>query len=157
MYVRRFDGGTNTLYIYFYGELVAEEMDKAIFEWVLTASHVDALRVQRIFADLRHIVTADLRNTDVARVSFFFRKLSKKLLLSVDELESLVSKMQIVRLIDGDSHAGKLFRERLGRMSSRMVSYTVYDNVEAAVQKLGLQVPEVEKIMDSLASEAEGP
>jgi len=27
MYVRRFDGGTNTLYIYFYGELVAEEMD----------------------------------------------------------------------------------------------------------------------------------
>jgi len=152
MHVHRYDRHANTLLVCFYADLVAEEADSFISKWISDTSRDAVLALDVIVLDFRRIESADLDNTDQARVSLWVRQVCEYLGLSVSEFEAFCQRLLLVNLVDNDSEACGILKERVRRVANLSHTSTrkITDSTEFIEQLIGVEVGSIESELNSL-------
>ena len=129
------------VFIYFFGDYIGAEGDRAIWE-VLNIEGVEVVaQIRSVIFDLRNIESITLKDTDVARVMHFEKQLLDFFEKLGQDSMSIVKNVQIYAIEPAEPRLKDLFLERLARMniSQRITLNTeVRPTLESILDDLGL-------------------
>jgi len=124
----------------FHGELKGAETDKVLLEALASLTRKERLDLRGVLIDWRKVESADLQDTDGARMYHFHREMSDILGSSIDEALAFIRDVRVARLIDVDNPATATLLERLAR-TQPYADYDrsrVFEDIESAYRFLWL-------------------
>ena len=164
MHIVSYQPETKFLFVYVFGDLHGAETDDAILAFMKENTE-EALGLSGIVVDARELTSADLSDTDGARVSQFELDARTSLGLDRQGLFALMKRLKIVRLVDEDSQACRIYLQRIERTTAALGVYSdnrkVFDDSfrnlstpEEVAEFTGLDAALLRKVLGSLKEEA---
>ena len=138
MYEFQFARESGLFVFEFHGELKGAETDKALLEALTSLTGKERLDLRGVLIDWREVESADLHDTDGARMYHFHREVSSILGLSIDEALAFIRDVRLARLVDVDNPATETLLERLAR-TQPYADYDrsrVFEDIESAYRFL---------------------
>ena len=138
------------------GDLQGAEIDDAVLHACQSYPVEDMLRIRNVVIDKRDVQSADLRDTDSARISIFGNKLGAILGFNEHSVSRFLAPIKVVRIVDPSSTATQVLEERVSRTRTGRFNHeseSVFD-VEKASEFIGINVSEVSKLLSLLKDAA---
>ena len=150
MYSYHYEAPLNAIFLSFSGTLEGAEFDDAILACCGEIPLHELTQVNSVVADVRGIASADLKETDMARVMHFQRSLMNLLRMNPKEFLGFMSKLKIARLVDPSSEATTIFVRRLELTSTHAVQdrKLTVETLEEVGKLTGLDIALIEQMLD---------